>query len=127
MKVGELIRRLEEKPKMNVVLTVYSELKSDARFLFTTIIALISLFITITSFMRIFYLRLITVGICFTTVVIVLYEYLKVEKLLDKLHDIMISDNMDEHTKNALRRATPLIVYFILGLIYMIIITIMGW
>ena len=60
-------------------------------------------------------------------VVIVLYEYLKVEKLLDKLHDIMISDNMDEHTKNALRKAVPLIIYFILGLIYMIIITIMSW
>ena len=60
-------------------------------------------------------------------VVIVLYEYLKVEKLLDKLHDIMISDNMDEHTKNALRKAVPLIIYFILGLIYMMIITIMSW
>ena len=126
MKVEELIRKLEKKPKINVVLTVYSELKSDARYLFTTIIALISLFITITSFMKAFHLRLITIGICFTTVMLMLFGYLKVEKLLDKLHDIMISDNMDKHTKNALRKALPLITYFILGLIYMIIAAIMS-
>ena len=129
MRVDELVEKLKEEPKeyRDVILKVYGELKGDWRHVFTMIVTLTSLFTTVIPLIKTFLWRIVAFMLCVIVEVFLGREILNIEKNLDELCNIMVSDNMDEHTKNALKRLLPLFIYVALCLFFMGIVILMGW